>query len=66
MATYTVAAKRCKQGWELRIDGVGVTQSLTFATAHQVVRDYIETITHRETSGGDDVVISVEPAGRGG
>jgi hypothetical protein len=27
MSTYIVRAKRWKHGWELRIDGVGVTQS---------------------------------------
>ncbi len=57
--TYTVKAKRWKHGWELHIDGVGVTQSRTLATAEQMVRDYIETLTDRDVSG-DTVVITPE------
>ena len=33
MSTYTVRAKRWKHGWELHIDGVGVTQSRNLADA---------------------------------
>jgi hypothetical protein len=39
--TYTVHAKRWKRGWELHIDGVGVTQSKTLNDAEAMVRDYI-------------------------
>lgn len=42
---YDVAAKRWKHGWELHIDGLGVTQSKTLATAEEMVRDYIESMT---------------------
>ena len=56
MSTYTVRAKRWKHGWELHIDGVGVTQSRTLDTAEQMVRDYIETLTDKDASG-DQVVI---------
>jgi hypothetical protein len=59
MTTYTVRAKRWKHGWELHIDDVGVTQSRTLATAEQMVRDYIETLTDRDVSR-DDVVIAPE------
>jgi predicted transcriptional regulator len=59
ITTYTVTAKRWKHGWELHIDGVGVTQSKTLATADQMVRDYIETLTDRDVSR-DDVVITAE------
>jgi hypothetical protein len=41
MTTYTVLAKRWKRGWELHIDGVGVTQSRTLNDAEAMVRDYI-------------------------
>ncbi len=54
--TYNVTAKRWKHGWELHIDGVGVTQSRTLDTAEQMVRDYIETLTDKDVSG-DKVVI---------
>jgi hypothetical protein len=55
--TYNVTAKRWKHGWELHIDGVGVTQSRTLDTAEQMVRDYIETLTDKEVSG-DKIVIT--------
>lgn len=41
MTTYTVLAKRWKRGWELHIDGIGVTQSRTLNDAEAMVRDYI-------------------------
>jgi hypothetical protein len=55
--TYNVTAKRWKHGWELHIDGVGVTQSRTLDTAEQMVRDYIETLTDKDVSS-DKVVIT--------
>jgi Homeodomain-like domain len=54
-----VRARRWKHGWELHIDGVGVTQSRTLDTAEQMVRDYIETLTDKDVSG-DAVVIVPE------
>ena len=39
--TYRVTAHPWTHGWELRIDGVGVTQSDTLETAEQAVRDYL-------------------------
>lgn len=39
--TYRVRAKRWTRGWELHIDGVGVTQSRSLADAEAMVRDYI-------------------------
>lgn len=59
--TYNVTAKRWKHGWELHIDGVGVTQSRTLETAEQMVRDYIETLTEKDVS--DDTVIIVPELG---
>jgi DNA-directed RNA polymerase specialized sigma subunit len=41
MKTYRVVAKRWAHGWELHIDGVGVTQSRTLGEAEVMVRDYI-------------------------
>lgn len=38
---YTVTAKRWEHGWELHIDGVGVTQSRLLGDAEQMVRDYL-------------------------
>ena len=39
--TYKVRAKRWTRGWELHIDGVGVTQSRSLSEAEGMVRDYI-------------------------
>lgn len=41
MNTYQVTARRWGYGWELDIDGVGVTQSRTLATAAATVRSYL-------------------------
>ena len=57
MTTYNVRAKRWRHGWELHIDDVGVTQSKTLATADQMVRDYIETLTGRDVSGATVVIM---------
>jgi DNA-directed RNA polymerase specialized sigma subunit len=63
MSTYNVRARRWKHGWELHIDGVGVTQSRNLAGAEQMVRDYIESLTDHDTA--DDVVI-IKPEVGGG
>jgi DNA-directed RNA polymerase specialized sigma subunit len=63
VSTYTVRAKRWKHGWELHIDGVGVTQSRNLDGAEQMVRDYIETLTDRDTA--DDIVV-IRPVVGGG
>jgi DNA-directed RNA polymerase specialized sigma subunit len=63
MSTYTVHAKRWKHGWELHIDGVGVTQSRNLDGAEQMVRDYIETLTGHDTA--DDAVV-IKPQVGGG
>lgn len=42
MKTYTVRAKRWARGWELHIEGLGVTQSHTLRDAEMMARDYIE------------------------
>ena len=46
--TYTVTAKRWEGGWELHIEGVGVTQSRTLVSASQQLADYIATLTDVE------------------
>ena len=40
-ARHTVVARRWAKGWELHIDGVGVTQSHTLADADLMARDYV-------------------------
>jgi hypothetical protein len=39
--TYEVLAKKWRRGWELHIEGVGVTQSRSLADAEEMARDYI-------------------------
>ena len=41
MSLYQVSAKRWERGWELHIEGVGVTQSHSLADAEGMARDYI-------------------------
>jgi predicted XRE-type DNA-binding protein len=45
---YNVTAVQWRKGWELHIDGEGVTQCRTLGQAVQQVRDYLETM-----HGGD-------------
>jgi DNA-directed RNA polymerase specialized sigma24 family protein len=63
MSTYMVRARRWKHGWELHVDGVGVTQSRNLDGAEQMVRDYIETLTDHDTA--DDAVF-IQPEVGGG
>jgi hypothetical protein len=51
MTAYTVRAKRWEHGWELHVDGVGVTQSRTLDAAGKMVRDYIESLTGHDAAG---------------
>jgi methanogenic corrinoid protein MtbC1 len=62
MTTYVVRAKRWAHGWELHIDGIGVTQSRILDGAEQMVRDYIETLTDRDVSDSA-IVINFDPDG---
>lgn len=40
--TYRVLAKRWEKGWELHIDGIGVTQARKLHEAETMVRDLID------------------------
>lgn len=55
MTVHIVQATRWKHGWELHVDGTGVTQCGLILGAEQTVRDYIETPTDRGIT--DDVVV---------
>lgn len=57
MSEYTVTARRWEGGWELHIDGVGVTQCRTLDQADQEVRDYIETLTDKDASAATVTII---------
>ena len=45
MRTYKVRAKRWARGWELHVEGLGVTQSSSLRDAEGMARDYIALYT---------------------
>lgn len=51
--TYTVRARHWERGWELHVDGVGVTQSRTLAGAEAMVRDYLRLDGHADAERAD-------------
>ena len=59
---YAVRAKRWKHGWELHIEGEGVTQVRTLATAEQQVRDYLESL-HDRSFATAEIAIWYDMAG---
>ena len=63
MKTYHVRAKRWEHGWELHIEGVGVTQSRTLWDAEEMVRDLI---SRREDLPGDAFAVTITPQVGGG
>lgn len=58
MSTYNVTAKRWAQGWELHIEGEGVTQVRTLNHADAQVRNYLATMHDRDF---DDAEVHVTP-----
>ena len=60
--TYQVRAKRWAHGWELHIEGVGVTQSHTLHDAERMARDYIALDTGTDP-GSFDIEITPEIGG---
>jgi predicted XRE-type DNA-binding protein len=63
MTTYTVHAKRWAHGWELHIDGEGVTQVRSLAAAERQVRDYLSLMHDLNDDAAFDVVIIPELGG---
>jgi DNA-directed RNA polymerase specialized sigma subunit len=61
--TYTVRAKRWAHGWELHIDGEGVTQARSLAGAERQVRDYLSLLHDLDDDAEFDVVIIPELSG---
>lgn len=57
MNTYDVRARRWRGGWELHIDGEGVTQCRTLEQAAQQVLDYLATV--HDDFDSDDAHIEV-------
>ena len=59
MSLFTAHATRWARGWELHIDGVGVTQSRTLRDAKAMIRDYIALDLGKDISE-DDIELTVE------
>lgn len=55
---FVARAVRWAHGWELHVDGVGVTQVRTLGKAEQQVRDLVETMTGKDVS---DAKVTVVP-----
>lgn len=55
--SYTVRAVRWAHGWELHIEGEGVTQCRTLDQADQQVRDYLATVHDHDFDGAEIVVV---------
>lgn len=59
MKSYVAHARRWAHGWELHVDGIGVTQVRTLDQAEAQVRDLIETMTDRSALE-DEIELLVE------
>lgn len=57
MSTYRATALRWSGGWELHIEGEGVTQVRTLDHAVGQVRDYLETVHERDFSDAEVEII---------
>lgn len=57
VTTYTAHAVRWDEGWELHVDGVGVTQVSTLDRAVQQVRDFVETDLEIDASDAEVVIV---------
>ena len=60
MADYRVTVKRWDRGWELHIDGVGVTQARSLGEADEMVRDYLDIMEGDEAAKSAELVYSYE------
>jgi hypothetical protein len=58
LMAYTVSAKRWEHGWELNIDGIGVTQSRLLSDAEAMVRDYLAA---DENSDAETAEVTIHP-----
>lgn len=59
VSEYHVIAQRWALGWELHIEGVGVTQARSLATAERMAREYI-TLTY-DLDDDADTTIHITP-----
>lgn len=57
MSRYKATALQWEGGWELHIEGEGVTQVRTLDKAEAQVRDYLETVHERDFSDAEVEII---------
>ncbi len=62
MTTYRVTARRWERGWELHIEGMGVTQCRRLTEAEEMVRDYLALDTGADPDSLDVVITPVVDA----
>jgi DNA-directed RNA polymerase specialized sigma subunit len=60
MTTYTVTATRWEGGWELDIDGVGVTQSHNLKSADKMIRSYLRMDLGEAAAKDADIEVTVD------
>jgi hypothetical protein len=58
--TYMVEARRWEHGWELHVDGVGVTQTKSLHSAPRIAREYISLVENINDESTIDVEIRPE------
>jgi len=67
MKTYTVRARKWRSGtetgWELRVDGIGVTQVDDLGKAKEQARDFIETVADAGSECLDIEILAEDPVG---
>lgn len=57
---YAVTATRWEGGWELAIDGVGVTQSRNLRTADAMIRSYLRLDLGADVARAAEIEVSVD------
>lgn len=61
MTTFKVTAKRWAFGWELHVEGVGVTQSRTLLSAEDMAREYIALDLDLDIDDEDSFDVDITP-----
>lgn len=56
---YTVNAKRWEHGWELHVEGVGVTQCKSLHSANRIAREFISLV--RSISDESTIDVEIRP-----
>lgn len=61
MSEYSVRARRWAHGWELHIDGIGVTQTTGLGDAEAMIRDYLRIDDLADWNSADiDIIVDLD------